>query len=178
MIARNGIIEGIEFCPSPNFDNRPKNEEIDLIVIHAISLPPKNYDTQLIRDFFSNKLNPQRDHFLESIAGLKVSSHFLVTRHGELLQFVSMEKRAWHAGVSEIKERKNCNDFSIGVELEGCDEELFEISQYECLIELLKFLIIEYKISPNNIVGHSEIAPGRKTDPGPNFDWNLVKSAL
>ena len=89
-----------------------------------------------------------------------------------------MEKRAWHAGVSEFKERKNCNDFSIGVELEGCDEELFEISQYECLIELLKFLIIEYKISPNNIVGHSEIAPGRKTDPGPNFDWNLVKSAL
>ncbi|MDA9307540.1 1,6-anhydro-N-acetylmuramyl-L-alanine amidase AmpD [Gammaproteobacteria bacterium] len=178
MIVKNGIVEGIEYLPSPNFDNRPDESSIDLIVIHAISLPPKKYDTQLIKDFFLNKLKPTKEPFLESIKDIKVSSHFLITRRGVLIQFVPIHKRAWHAGLSNYKGRKDCNDFSVGIELEGCDVDAFENSQYLKLIELTKIIMNEYNISIDNITGHSDIAPDRKTDPGELFDWKMYLSRL
>jgi len=178
MISQDGIIDVAEFCPSPNFDERPNNAIVDLIVIHAISLPAGFYNTQLIKDLFLNCLDPGKDEFLESIKNLKVSSHFLITRKGALIQFVPTHKRAWHAGISSYKGKENCNDFSIGIELEGCDEEEFEKEQYHSLSRLINFLSIDLKIDKQNIVGHADIAPGRKTDPGPLFDWTLLQSML
>ena len=178
MISQDGIIDVAEFCPSPNFDERPNNAIVDLIVIHAISLPAGFYNTQLIKDLFLNCLDPGKDEFLESIKNLKVSSHFLITRKGALIQFVPTHKRAWHAGISSPKGKENCNDFSIGIELEGCDDEEFEKEQYHSLSRLINFLSIDLKINKQNIVGHADIAPGRKTDPGPLFDWTLLQSML
>ena len=178
MISQNGIIDVAEFCPSPNFDERPNNAAVDLIVIHAISLPAGFYNTQLIKDLFLNCLDPGKDEFLESIKNLKVSSHFLITRKGSLIQFVPTHKRAWHAGISAYKGRENCNDFSIGIELEGCDDEEFEKPQYNSLSRLINFLSIDLQINKQNIVGHADIAPDRKTDPGPLFDWALLQSML
>ena len=178
MISQDGIIDVAEFCLSPNFDERPYNAIVDLIVIHAISLPAGFYNTQLIKDLFLNCLDPGKDEFLESIKNLKVSSHFLITRKGALIQFVPTHKRAWHAGISKYKGKENCNDFSIGIELEGCDDEEFEKEQYLSLSRLINFLSIDLKIDKQNIVGHADIAPGRKTDPGPLFDWTLLQSML
>ena len=178
MISQEGIIDVAEFCPSPNFDERPNNAAIDLIVIHAISLPAGCYNTQLIKDLFLNCLDAGNDEFLGSIKDLKVSSHFLITRKGSLIQFVPTDKRAWHAGISNYKGRESCNDFSIGIELEGCDEEEFEQQQYYSLSRLINFLSIDLQINKQNIVGHAEIAPGRKTDPGPFFNWTLLQSML
>ena len=178
MISQDGIIDVAEFCPSPNFDERPNNAIVDLIVIHAISLPAGFYNTQLIKDLFLNCLDPGKDEFLESIRNLKVSSHFLITRKGALIQFVPTHKRAWHAGISTYKGKENCNDFSIGIELEGCDDEEFEKEQYHSLSRLINFLSTDLKINKQNIVGHADIAPGRKTDPGPLFDWTLLQSML
>ena len=178
MISQDGIIDVAEFCSSPNFDERPNNTSIDLIVIHAISLPAGFYNTQLIKDLFLNCLDPGTDQYLESIKDLKVSSHFLITRKGTLIQFVPTHKRAWHAGISVYKGRENCNDFSIGIELEGCDDEEFEQSQYNSLSRLINFLSIDLQINKQNIVGHADIAPDRKTDPGPLFDWTLLQSML
>ena len=178
MISEDGIIDVAEFCPSPNFDERPNNAIVDLIVIHAISLPAGFYNTQLIKDLFLNCLDPGKDEFLESIRNLKVSSHFLITRKGALIQFVPTHKRAWHAGISSYKGKENCNDFSIGIELEGCDDEEFEKEQYHSLSRLINFLSTDLKINKQNIVGHADIAPGRKTDPGPLFDWTLLQSML
>ena len=138
-------------------------------------MPPRNYDTELVKDLFLNTLEAGNDSYLRSISHLKVSSHFLITRAGQLIQFVPMHLRAWHAGISSFKGREECNDFSIGIELEGCDEEEFTATQYEALIELVNFLKQEYLIIEDNIVGHSSVAPGRKTDPGPHFKWNLLK---
>ena len=176
MISQDGIIDVAEFCPSPNFDERPKNAVIDLIVIHAISLPVGCYNTQLIKDLFLNCLDSGKDEFLESIKDLKVSSHFLITRKGALIQFVPTDKRAWHAGISAYKGRENCNDFSIGIELEGCDDDIFEEIQYEALNLILNLLKNEYSIPDKNIVGHQHVAPERKTDPGPNFDWSKINA--
>ena len=178
MISQDGIIDVAEFCPSPNFDERPNNAIIDLIVLHAISLPAGFYNTQLIKDLFLNCLDPGKDEFLESIKNLKVSSHFLITRKGALIQFVPTHKRAWHAGISNHKGKENCNDFSIGIELEGCNDEEFEKPQYQSLSRLINFLSIDLKINKQNIVGHADIAPDRKTDPGPLFDWTLLQSML
>jgi AmpD protein len=178
MISQDGIIDVAEFCPSPNFDERPNNTAINLIVIHAISLPAGFYNTQLIKDLFLNCLDPGTDQYLESIKDLKVSSHFLITRKGTLIQFVPTHKRAWHAGISVYKGRENCNDFSIGIELEGCDDEEFEQSQYNSLSRLINFLSIDLQLNKKNIVGHADIAPDRKTDPGPLFDWTLLQSML
>ena len=178
MISEDGIIDVAEFCPSPNFDERPNNAIVDLIVIHAISLPAGFYNTQLIKDLFLNCLDPGKDEFLESIKNLKVSSHFLITRKGALIQFVPTHKRAWHAGISTYKGKENCNDFSIGIELEGCDDEEFEKSQYQSLSRLINFLSIDLQINKQSIVGHADIAPDRKTDPGPLFDWTLLKSMI
>jgi len=178
MRALQGIIQEIDFFQSPNFNARPEGIAIDLIVIHAISLPPGQYNTELIKEFFMNRMEAGEDPYLSSVSHLTVSSHFLITRLGELIQFVPMHKRAWHAGFSRFQERENCNDFSIGIELEGSDDDDFLDLQYETLSKLIQFLKQEYQIPIDNIVGHSDIAPGRKTDPGPHFKWDLLRSSL
>ncbi|MFH1870022.1 MAG: 1,6-anhydro-N-acetylmuramyl-L-alanine amidase AmpD [Pseudomonadota bacterium] len=158
--------------PSPNFDERPEHASIDLIVIHAISLPPDEFGGQGIIQLFTNTLDPQEHAYYSEIQQLRVSAHFLVRRDGELIQFVPCARRAWHAGVSAWRGRENCNDFSIGIELEGCDQLPFEDVQYRVLNRLLAQLRDRYGIDA--VVGHSDIAPGRKTDPGPCFDWRRV----
>lgn len=154
---------------SPNFDDRPEAVDIDLLVIHHISLPPGRFGGPHIIDFFQNKLNPQAHPYFEEIANQRVSSHFLIDRDGRMIQFVPLTKRAWHAGVSTFFERERCNDFSIGVELEGDGESSFTNEQYFSLAQLVEVLQERY---PNiRLVGHSDIAPDRKTDPGKTFDW-------
>src|SRR5210317_927521 len=178
MEIKNHILQDIKFLKSPNFNERPENIEINLLVIHSISLPPKKYGTDHIEKFFMNELDCRLDDFYKEIKGLKVSSHILIKRTGEIIQFVPFHQKAWHAGISTYKGRDDCNDFSIGIELEGCDEEEFEQQQYHSLSRLINFLCIDLQINKQNIVGHSEIAPGRKTDPGPFFDWTLLQSIL
>tara|TARA_B100001996_G_scaffold9151_1_gene7695 strand:+ start:425 stop:991 length:567 start_codon:yes stop_codon:yes gene_type:complete len=173
-LNQNGLIKDANFLKSPNYDNRPKDKLISMIVIHSISLPPNKFGGQFIEDFFTNKLDVNYDSYFENIKKLKVSSHFLIKRNGELIQFVSCKDRAWHAGDSNWKNNSNCNDFSIGIELEGSDLVPFEEMQYMKLIDLLKCLCKNYPIS--DIVGHNQIASGRKTDPGPLFDWNLINA--
>lgn len=160
------------WIPSPNFDERPADTAICLVVVHAISLPPGEFGGQGIVDLFTNVLDPQAHPYYREIADLRVSAHFLIRRDGELIQFVSTARRAWHAGVSQWAGRERCNDFSIGIELEGWDELPFENAQYRTLNFLLAELCPRYPLQA--IVGHSEIAPGRKTDPGPGFDWSQV----
>jgi AmpD protein len=171
-IDDQGFIENLNKIQSPNFDCRPKNTDIDLLVIHSISLPPNQFGGNYIEDFFQNKLDLKKHSYFKTIKELKVSSHFLIKRSGELIQFVSCNNRAWHAGESSWKHKSNCNDFSIGIELEGTDHEPFEDNQYMKLINLIKCLCKNYPIS--DIVGHNQIAPQRKTDPGPLFNWNLI----
>ena len=178
MEIKNHVIQGIKFIESPNQNERPNHPQISLIVIHSISLPPKKYNNDHIEKFFLNELDHSLDIFYKDIEGLKVSSHILIKRTGEIIQFVPFDKRAWHAGISSYKGRENCNDFSIGIELEGCDDEAFEKQQYQSLSRLINFLSIDLKINKQNIVGHADIAPGRKTDPGPFFDWTLLQSLL
>ena len=162
--------------PSPHFGPRPQPLDISLGVIHSISLPPDQYGGTHIEQFFLGNLDPNIHPYFQSIAELKVSAHFLVKRNGDLIQFVSVEDRAWHAGVSEFKGRSNCNDFSVGIELEGNDVSPFETAQYDSLFALSQSLLSQYPIQ--NWVGHSDIAPGRKTDPGTEFEWNRFHSAL
>jgi AmpD protein len=157
---------------SPNFDDRPLANDISLVVIHAISLPPGQFGGQGIIDLFTNQLNPEDHLYYQEISRLRVSAHFLIRRDGELIQFVSLLKRAWHAGASEWAGRERCNDFSIGIELEGCDELPFEKSQYITLNAVL--VNLKKRFSIQAVVAHSDIAPGRKTDPGPLFDWDSV----
>jgi len=161
---------------SPNSDQRPDDQTPSLIVVHAISLPPEEFGGRGIEQLFTNTLNPAAHPYYEGIYQLRVSAHFLIRRDGELVQFVATSDRAWHAGVSVWRGRERCNDFSIGVELEGCDSLPFEQTQYARLAELVKCLQQRYTIE--DIVGHSEIAPGRKTDPGPFFDWTQFQSLL
>jgi AmpD protein len=157
---------------SPNFDERPVANDISLVVVHAISLPPGQFGGQGIIELFTNQLNPQDHPYYQEIAHLRVSAHFLIRRNGELIQFVSLSKRAWHAGVSEWAGRERCNDFSIGIELEGCDDQPFEKSQYTTLNAVLADIKKRHPIQA--VVAHSDISPGRKTDPGPLFDWDSV----
>ena len=178
MRLEQGWLEEANKCPSPNFDNRI-NQEIDLIVLHSISLPPGIYGNSFIEDFFQNKLDQSKDHFFQEIKDLKVSSHFLIKRDGSITQFVSILDRAWHAGISSFKGRENCNDFSIGIELEGTDTDSFEENQYNSLVSLTKILMSEFSsITVDRIIGHSDIAPGRKTDPGKGFDWYKYKDRI
>ena len=158
--------------PSPNFDARPPGVAVELIVIHAISLPPDEFGGPGIVELFTNRLDPAAHPYYGSICGLRVSAHFLIRRDGELIQFVSCEQRAWHAGVSTWRGRAACNDFSIGIELEGCDSIAFSDQQYRTLAGLVTELKARYPIE--DLVGHSDIAPGRKTDPGPCFDWERL----
>ena len=171
-------LEGARICDSPNFSDR-LNEEISLLVIHNISLPPGQFGNNFVDQFFTNKLDPQKDPYFEEIYEMTVSSHLFIDREGLLTQFVPFDRAAWHAGVSEFKGRDNCNEFSIGIELEGTDDLEYPPNQYKTLIEATKALMEAYpNISVDNIVGHKDIAPIRKTDPGEAFDWDLYKSSL
>jgi len=169
----NGWIGDARWRISPNQDARPENVDPDLVVIHHISLPPGEFrnksSSHYIINFFQNKLDPSGHPYFAEIADQKVSSHFLITRSGELIQFVSTQSKAWHAGKSTFQGREKCNDFSIGIELEGDGDSPFEIAQYQVLTNLIKKISSAY---PNlQFAGHSDIAPGRKTDPGISFDW-------
>ena len=173
MKIKNHRLQDINFLESPNFNDRPLDEDISLLVIHSISLPPKKYDTDHIERFFLNELDFSSHNFYKNIDGMKVSAHVLIKRNGEVIQFVPFNKRAWHAGVSSYKGKNDCNNFSIGIELEGSDDDIFEDIQYEQLSLITSLLITEYDlITKDNIKGHSDIAPERKTDPGVLFDWD------
>jgi AmpD protein len=172
---KDNLIEGVTFHSSPNFDSRPKDTDISLIVIHSISLPPGKYGGNEIKDFFLNELDTSNHEYFESIKNLKVSSHILIKRTGETLQFVPFNKRAWHAGISSYLGKENCNDYSIGIELEGTDDSEFTDEQYNSLKNLTSSLIRSYpNLSEDRLVGHSDIAPGRKSDPGIFFDWKRL----
>ena len=176
---KTGIVENVRQIPSPNFDERPVNTEIDLLVVHAISLPPRSYGGSFIEDFFSNCLNCDAHPYFKEIADLHVSSHFLIDRAGLITQFVPTHCRAWHAGVSQFNGVESVNDFGIGIELEGCDEDMFESGQYNALVNLTQCLQEAYpEIDGDRIVGHSDISPGRKTDPGPCFEWAKYRAML
>ncbi len=165
--------------PSPNCDERPADCYIGLIVIHNISLPPGNYGGPEIEQLFTNCLDPAAHPYFEEMAHLKVSSHLLIRRDGELIQYVPFSKRAWHAGESCYRDRGACNDFSIGIELEGQDDESYTAEQYDRLACVVSSLFKMYpRLSPDTITGHSDIAPGRKTDPGPAFDWAHFRRLL
>jgi AmpD protein len=162
--------------PSPNHDPRPPGVAPDLLVVHHISLPPGRFGGDAIERLFTNALDPQAHPGFESLAGLRVSAHFLIRRRGELLQFVSCDARAWHAGVSCFQGRVRCNDFSIGVELEGTGERPYTAAQYRVLATLARALARRWPL--RHVAGHSDIAAGRKTDPGPSFDWPRLLEAL
>ncbi len=170
-INQDGICPQAQFIESPNYDLR-ESDDINLIVIHNISLPPGEYSSNSIIDLFTNQLNANEHPYYAGIANLRVSSHFLIRRDGHLIQFVPCTKRAWHAGVSNWNGKERCNDFSIGIELEGSDFEAFEPNQYDTLKLLIASLKASYSIQA--IVGHSDIAPGRKTDPGLYFNWSEI----
>lgn len=161
---------------SPNFGERPKHAQIDLLVIHSISLPPGVYGGNEIEALFTNQLDWDAHPYFAQIRGMQVSSHFVIRRDGGLLQFVSCDKRAWHAGVSHYRGRDNCNDDSIGIELEGLEGETFEVAQYDTLSAVCKELMKNYPIA--HIAGHEDVAPGRKFDPGAGFDWQSLQDKL
>ena len=167
-----GLYQGARYLASPNRDSRPDACEISLLVVHGISLPPGRFGGPYIDQLFTNSLNPEEDDYFAGIHQLRVSSHLLIRRDGEVVQYVPFNERAWHAGVSEFDGRERCNDYSIGIELEGTDESGYEPVQYQRLAEVSRQLMLEYPhITKQRIVGHCDIAPGRKTDPGTSFDW-------
>jgi len=166
----------MRIADSPNQDDRPAGSAVTLVVLHSISLPPGEYGGDGIERLFTNRLDPAAHPYFKEIHALKVSSHFLVRRDGEVVQFVPVERRAWHAGTSSWRGRERCNDFSIGIELEGTDDSPFEEAQYRELAKLLRRLAGSFPLKA--IAGHSEIAPGRKTDPGARFDWARLFAEL
>jgi N-acetyl-anhydromuramoyl-L-alanine amidase len=176
QIGAVGCLDGIRFILSPNCDERPAGCAISLLVIHNISLPPEEFGGDGVIELFTNRIDPGAHPYYQALRGLKVSAHFFIRRNGETIQFVSCEKRAWHAGESCWQGKSCCNDFSIGVELEGSDTTPFTDLQYLALAALTRTLQSRYPIT--SIVGHSDIAPGRKTDPGPCFDWERYRAAL
>lgn len=167
------MCSGATWVPSPHHDERPGDEAITLVVIHNISLPPGEFGGPFIDDLFLGRLDPAAHPFFREIEGLRVSSHFLIRRDGAVVQYVPTELRAWHAGASTWKGRGKCNDFSIGIELEGADDVPFSEDQYEVLDRLCQAL--EDRYGALDYAGHSDIAPGRKTDPGPWFDWSRTR---
>ena len=168
-----GVCSGATWVPSPHHDERPEGEAITLVVIHNISLPPGRFGGPYIDQLFLGTLDPAAHPFFREIEGLRVSAHFLVRRDGSVVQYVPTELRAWHAGVSAWKGRERCNDFSIGIELEGADDVPFSEDQYEALEALARAL--EARYGRLDYAGHSDIAPGRKTDPGPWFEWSRFR---
>ncbi len=173
---RGGWRTGARRCESPNFGPRPEGVAIDLVVLHSISLPPGEYGGDAVERLFTNRLDWAAHPYYEQIRGLAVSAHFLIRRDGELLQFVSCDARAWHAGASVWRGRSDCNDFSIGIELEGLEGELFDTPQYVAVAALIDALAARYRIDA--VVGHEHVAPGRKKDPGPGFDWVRLRSMV
>lgn len=171
-----GWLVAARHCASPNFGPRPANAAISLIVVHSISLPPGVFGGPEIEQLFTNQLDWTAHPYFEQIRGAEVSSHFLIRRDGELVQFVSTHDRAWHAGASHWCGRSNCNDFSIGIELEGLEGGQFESEQYHQLAQLCAWLREHHAIE--HVAGHEHIAPGRKQDPGPGFDWSRLKTLL
>jgi N-acetyl-anhydromuramoyl-L-alanine amidase len=179
LISPDGWLSQAVHCPSSNFNQRPPECVVDLLVIHNISLPPGHFGTGCVQAFFSNQLDSNQHPYFQAIADLKVSAHLLIERTGAITQFVAFDLRAWHAGVSHFLGRDNCNDNSIGIELEGCDDIAYTDRQYEALAAITRELLARYPaIGMDRIVGHSDIAPGRKTDPGPAFDWDRYKGML
>ncbi|MGN1056648.1 MAG: 1,6-anhydro-N-acetylmuramyl-L-alanine amidase AmpD [Comamonas sp.] len=172
----NGWLSTAQHRPSPNFGPRPAGASIDLVVVHSISLPPGQYGTGCVQQLFGNTLDWGAHPYFESIRGLEVSSHFFIERTGQLWQFVSCDDRAWHAGKSHWQGRENCNDFSIGIELEGLEGLCFEDAQYAQLRTLCAQLQAHYPV--HQLAGHEHIAPGRKQDPGPGFDWQRLQADL
>ena len=175
-LDRQGWFTGVRRLPSPNCDARPAGNPNSLLIIHSISLPQERFEGDAVARFFVNTLNFDEHPYYEQLRGVRVSSHFFIRRNGELIQFVSCQRRAWHAGVSLWRGKSRCNDFSIGIELEGSDSVPFTDVQYKKLLYLTRRLLRAYPIS--EIVGHADVAPERKTDPGPCFDWARYKSAL
>lgn len=176
MIGEDGWCAGALHQPSPNYDARAEDTQIDLLVVHNISLPPGQFGGPFIADLFCNRLDCDVHPYFDQLRALRVSAHFLIRRDGTVIQFVSANDRAWHAGASSFCGRERCNDFSIGIELEGSDFEPFEATQYEMLVELTAALRMRYPLS--DVTGHEHIAPGRKTDPGPFFDWARYRQSL
>jgi N-acetyl-anhydromuramoyl-L-alanine amidase len=171
-----GLLADVRQVISPHFDSRPAGCDPDLIVVHGISLPPGEFGGPWIDRLFTGGLPPDAHPYFRDIAGGRVSAHLLIRRHGEIVQYVPFHDRAWHAGVSEYRGRVACNDFSIGIELEGTDERPYEDAQYVSLNALVDALLRTYpSLNRERIAGHGEIAPGRKTDPGPAFDWRRIK---
>ena len=175
-LAPDGRLEGVRFIASPNCDPRPPESRVCLVVVHGISLPPGEFGGDGVIELFTNRLNPAAHPYYAGIAGLRVSAHFLVRRDGELIQFVPTGARAWHAGASRWRGRECCNDFSVGVELEGDDATPFDDAQYPVLAGLIRALQERHPIEA--VTGHADIAPGRKTDPGPHFDWARLRALL
>jgi AmpD protein len=175
-VDRGGIIRAVGQVPSPNCDARPDGEQISLLVIHNISLPPGQFGGPWVVELFTNRLRPKAHPYFAGIANLRVSAHFFIRREGVVAQFVPCEMRAWHAGVSVWRGRTRCNDFSIGIELEGTDDLPYEPVQYAALARLTRALRRRYPL--HDIAGHSQIAPGRKTDPGPAFDWPRYRKLI
>lgn len=178
-IGTSGWLKGVRRLHSPNHDRRPPSANIDLIVVHGISLPPNEFGGCWIADLFLNRLDPQAHPYFVKVAALKVSAHLLVRRDGSVLQFVQLDARAWHAGKSSFRGRPHCNDYSVGIELEGADHLPYTQRQYARLATLARLIMRRHpRVTPARIVGHSDVAPGRKTDPGPAFDWRAFRRRL
>lgn len=173
----HGWLQTAQKLPSPNCNQRPQNCEISLLVIHNISLPPGEFGGGYVQQFFQNQLDVDAHPYFATIAHLEVSAHLFIARDGVMTQFVSFDERAWHAGASCFEGLENCNDYSLGIELEGTDDQAFTDAQYHSLAKVTRQLLATYpKLTPERIIGHEHIAPGRKTDPGPAFDWARYKS--
>ena len=179
MRISEGWLEGVVCCPSEHCNERPAGCDVSLLVIHNISLPPGQFGSGCVQRFFCNQLDAGQHPYFETIADLQVSSHLFIERDGAITQFVSFDDRAWHAGQSQFSGRDNCNDYSIGIELEGTDTAPYSDAQYEQLTAVTECLKRHYRmITDERITGHEDIAPGRKTDPGPAFDWTRYRASL
>ena len=174
----DGQLIGAKQIPSPNFNQRPADAKIELVVIHNISLPPSQFGGGYIQQFFQNQLDSTQHPYFETIKDMQVSAHLLILRTGEVLQFVNFQQRAWHAGRSSYLGQAECNDYSIGIELEGSDDCAFEEQQYQVLAQVIEHLQQAYPAIQQHVAGHSDIAPGRKTDPGLFFDWVKLRTLI
>lgn len=178
-IIDNGWLRGVRVLASPNCDARPADIAVDALIVHGITLPPGQFGHGQVDHLFSNTLDVGRHAFYADLDGLRVSAHLLIERHGRLTQYVSFDERAWHAGVSELHGRERVNDFAVGIELEGSDDCPYAPAQYDALADVAAALMRHYPpMTRERIVGHNDIAPGRKTDPGPAFDWSLFAHRL
>jgi AmpD protein len=178
-VIKNAILTHAEYYPTTHWDERPTGCDISLLVIHNISLPPNKFGGEYIKYFFTGKLDPNHHPYFQEIYQIRVSAHCLIKRNGEVIQFVPFDKRAWHAGLSSFQGTNRCNDFSIGIEMEGADHIPYTSAQYESLQLVTKTLMCSYPdISLGRIVGHNDIAPGRKTDPGIAFDWAQYRQGI